>query len=210
MTRCFRKVSWFLRRFRSIFDVWRWRLEGKPAPPPHTVKQRTVKEYAKRFDLKILIETGTCLGDMINATRRTFNTIYSIELDDSLYERVKKKFSKFPHIHILHGDSGKILPDILSSISQPCLFWLDAHYSGGITAKGDRETPILEELQCILNHRILDHVILIDDARCFVGQKDYPIVDEVRALVSNYRPDWIVEVEYDIIRVHRRLREARV
>jgi hypothetical protein len=195
----------FARRVWSIFEVWKWTLKGKPVPIPSRVKQKIVKTYAKQFNLNILIETGTYLGDMVGSTQKFFNEIYSIELSNSLYERAKKRFSKLPHIHIVHGDSGKVLPNLLSSIQQHCLFWLDAHYSGGITAKGNCETSIIKELQCILNHPILDHVILIDDARFFIGQNGYPSLDELRELISKKRRDWIVQVKWDIIRIHRPL-----
>jgi hypothetical protein len=189
----------------SNLEVWRWDFKGYPIPPPRNVKQKIVKAYGEQFNLKLLIETGTYLGDMIDATRKSFNEIYSIELSDSLYEKAKKRFSKFPHIQLLHGDSSLVLPTVLSSINQPCLFWLDAHYSGGITSKKILESPIIEEMSCIMQHPILDHVVLIDDARCFVGLGGYPSIDELRKLVSQYRPDWVLEVNNDIIRIHPQL-----
>ena len=195
----------FARTVWSIFEMWNWSLRGNPVPPPKRVKQKIVKTYAKQFNLKLFIETGTYWGDMVSATQQFFNEIYSIELSDSLYERAKKRFSKFPHIHVIHGDSGQVLPDFLSSIHQQCLFWLDAHYSGGITAKINCETPITEEIQCILKHPILDHVILIDDARCFIGRNGYPSLDELRELISKNRPGWILEVKCDIVRIHQPL-----
>lgn len=140
---------------------------------------------------------------MVKATMHTFKRIYSIELDKVLYRRARRKFSKFSHIDIIHGDSSKILSELLSSISQPCLFWLDAHYSGGISGRGDRETPILNELQQILSHPVSNHIILIDDARLFNGQNDYPNLGELKSLISQYGQDYLMEVKYDIIRIHK-------
>jgi hypothetical protein len=82
----------FARTVWSIFEMWKWSLKGNPVPLPSRVKQKIVKKYAKQFNLKILIETGTYLGDMVSATQQFFNEIYSIELCDSLYERAKKRF----------------------------------------------------------------------------------------------------------------------
>jgi len=79
-----------------------------------------------------------------------------VELSTELYERAKRKFSRYKHISIFKGDSSKVLPEILSQIEEPCLFWLDGHYSKGITATGEKETPILEELKHIFNHPIED------------------------------------------------------
>jgi len=183
--------------------VRNWNRKGNPIPVPDVVKQRTVQEYAKIFSVETFIETGTYLGDMVNAVMDTFNKIYSIELDKTLYEQAKKKFSKHHNISILHGDSSKVLPVILADIREPCLFWLDGHYSGGITAKGDFNTPIIQELNCILDHTIRGHVILIDDAREFNGYNDYPTLEELKKRIFKKYPDWKFDIKDDIIRIHK-------
>lgn len=179
-----------------------WERRGKPLPPPDLVKQRAVKAYGERFSLGTLVETGTFQGNMVFVMRRQFRRIFSIELDQVLYEHAKQRFATMPHITILHGDSSFTLAEILSDINTPCLFWLDAHYSGGVTARGDLETPIVRELRCILDHHVKTHIILIDDARCFVGQNDYPRIDELEAMVHKNRPGLVLEVRDDIIRIH--------
>ncbi|MFX1338887.1 MAG: FkbM family methyltransferase, partial [Promethearchaeota archaeon] len=156
------------------------------------------------FSFDILIETGTAEGEMINATKNIFKKIYSIELDELLYEYTKKRFSKDNHISLYQGDSTKVLPTILSIIKKPCLFWLDAHYSGGITAKGNLETPIISELNSILDTK-LNHVILIDDARLFIGKNDYPTIKEVKELLMKKKSNWVLEVSNDIIRIHKKI-----
>lgn len=194
-------VSKYVQEKQTLQD---WERNGKPIPPPHLAKQKTVKEYAKKFSLSILVETGTYLGDMIDATKKTFNRIVSIELDKNLYEQAKKKFNGFDHISIIHGDSAEMLPKILDDITQPCLFWLDGHYSGGTTRKGELETPIRQELRHILEHPIKGHVVLIDDARCFIGQNDYPTIEELRDLILKEDHDLEFEVKDDIIRIYKR------
>lgn len=189
-------------RYRRTFR--NWNKKGNPIPIPDVIKQRIVKEYAKIFSVETFIETGTYLGDMVDAIRDTFDKIYSIELDTTLYEQAKKKFSKYHNISIFHGDSSKVLPVILADINEPCLFWLDGHYSGGITAKGDFNTPIMQELNCILDHTIVEHVILIDDAHLFTNQDDYPSLEGVRKMVSDKYPDWKFDIKDDIIRIHKR------
>jgi hypothetical protein len=179
-----------------------WMRKGRPVPPPHIVKQHCVLTYRKHFGLDVLIETGTYRGEMVRAVSSAFKEIYSIELSYELYQNAKRLFASLPHIHVLHGDSSKVLPDLLEHIRQPCLFWLDAHYSGKETALADRDTPIMSELSCILSHAVNQHVILIDDTRCFNGQSDYPSLDELREYVLKYHPEWIFRVQDDIIRIH--------
>jgi hypothetical protein len=194
----------FLYDLVTSFRIRHWERQGRPIPPPAFIKQLCVREYGRRFSLSTLIETGTAGGYMISATKNTFARIISIELDPTLYQLAKERFSGFDHIQILQGSSQHVLPGVIASIERPCLFWLDAHYSGPGTAKGNLDTPIMDELQCILNHPVKDHVILIDDARCFVGQNDYPPIREVRDLIAGYRGQaWAFLVKDDIIRIHK-------
>jgi hypothetical protein len=159
-----------------------------------------VKEFGERFSLRLLIETGTFLGDMVYAMRNQFDHIISIELGNVLYLHAVLRFIGQRHIRILHGDSTRVLVEILGWLREPALFWLDAHYSGRVTAKGNIETPIVEEVMAIVAHPIKQHVILIDDARCFNGVGDYPTLHTLRALVA--RPGFVFEVRDDIIRIY--------
>lgn len=195
--------------FELIRPIWRlkalrdWERAGRPAPPPSYFKQQVVRDYAIRFSLDTLIETGTQFGDMVYVNRNTFEKIYSIELDGSLYALAKKRFSSFDHIQIVPGDSGKTLPFVLSKITQPCLFWLDGHAMvGGV--RGELVTPIKQELNFILEHPVHDHVILIDDARLFQGKFDYPTIEEAKEIILHRRPDWVFDVVDDIIRAHEK------
>ena len=180
-----------------------WEREGRPSPPPHIVKEELIRDYAKTFNTRILIETGTYLGDMVHAMKKSFSRIISFELDQTLAAQAQERFGKDSHVEIVQGDSGKLLGHFLTTISEPCLFWLDGHYSGGITAKGALETPIKNELTFILSHPVDGHVILIDDARCFTGENDYPTLDELQDFVNEHKQDWQFQVETDVIRIHR-------
>lgn len=172
---------------------------------PHYGKQKTLLKYASNYELKIMVETGTYKGDMVYALQPYFEKIYSIELGKDLYNKAQERLSKYKNIQLIQGDSGESLSKILENINQPCLFWLDAHYSEGITTKGDMETPIIKELTSIFGHSCISkHVILIDDARCFTGANDYPSIDSLKKYILSKYPDWIMEVKDDIIRVHRR------
>jgi|TARA_B100000315_G_scaffold254685_1_gene296265 hypothetical protein len=153
-------------------------------------KQRTVRDYAKRFSADTFVETGTFRGNMVNTVKDVFSSIRSIELNDTLYREADGRFKKYKHISIIHGDSGEVMP------VKAHLYWLDAHYSAGVTAKS---FPIMKELG-----RIEDFsVILIDDARMFRGG-NYPTVEEVKAYVSKRWPDSDLEVKNDIIRITKR------
>ena len=180
--------------FRGEY-AW-WLVRGKPQPKvPHIVKQRTLAEFAERFKLPVLVETGTNLGHMVNIQKSRFREIYSIELDEWLAARAKRKFAAYPHIHLYQGDSGVVLPTIVPQLKDRCLFWLDAHW-------GDESAPIKKELECIYRHPIRNHVLLIDDARWFDGRGDYLSVDDLREHAAREYPGSVVEVKDDIIRIY--------
>lgn len=176
--------------------VW-WRLRGSPRPKvPHLVKQHTLTQFAEQYNLRVLVETGTNLGHMIRAQKDRFREIYSIELDEWLAARARRKFGDRPNIHLYQGDSGELLPQIIPAIREPCLFWLDAHW-------GDISAPIKKELDSIFRHPVRDHVLLIDDARWFDGRSDYLTMDELRDRTAREFPGFVVEVKDDIIRIYR-------
>lgn len=177
-----------------------WERNGKPSPPPHIVKQKTVEEYRNKYGPDILVETGTYLGEMVEAQRENFKKIYSIELSERLFTKAKKRFKAFSHITILQGDSGIVLNKLVPSIDQPAIFWLDGHYSGGITALGEKECPVPEELNAILESKF-DHVILIDDARLFNGTNDYPTIEEIKGIFRAKGKNYNIETRDDIIRI---------
>ncbi len=81
------------------------------------------------------------------------------------------------------------------------MFWLDGHYSAGFTAKGELETPILAELETILQNN-LNHIILIDDARCFTGNNDYPTKEYLKTYVLGKQKNYKMDVIDDIIRFY--------
>lgn len=177
---------------------------------PHSERVKTVKKSAKVHNIRTLIETGTYEGQMIDACLDHFDRIISIEVNYDMYSKAKDKFAKHSHVTIVHGDSGEILPQILESINEPCLFWLDGHYVSLAPqfSRGTLDTPIWKELKTILNHSVQEHVVLIDDARCFIGpnavSSDYPTIHELREFVQKY-PNLIFEVQQqfsDIIHIY--------
>src|SRR4030095_1836837 len=198
-----RSIPYEVVKYRHDLETRRaWDKQGRPPPLPHIIKQLVIKYYARSFRTSIFVETGTYVGDMVHAVRKQFSRIISFELHQTPCAQGQKRSAADSHVEIIHGDSGKLLGDYLNSIDQPCLFWLDGHYSGGVTAKGALFTPIKNELDSILSHPIEGHVVLIDDARCFTGDDDYPTLDELRTFVAERKPGWLFTVETDVIRLH--------
>jgi hypothetical protein len=190
----------WLRATRHGRELRRWEARGRPAPPPHIVKQNTIRTLAKRFGLNTLVETGTYYGDMVEAMKRHFSQVYSIELSRPLWERAARRFRGDRNVTIIHGDSGAELGRVVRELRQPALFYLDGHYTHRDTARGVKDTPIYEELAHIFGHG-LRHVIVIDDARCFGSDPSYPSMQELRHFVRRSWPTAAIEVADDSIRI---------
>lgn len=174
-------------------SILRW----PPEPSDPTVKQVTVARLGR--GTTCFIETGTYKGDMIEAQRENFEHIATIELDDDLFATAKERFAPHPHISVLHGDSGRVLPEAIKLCPGSTTFWLDGHYSGGVTAGTNSDVPILDELAIIAARKDPRDVILIDDARLFGWRRGYPRISKVRAIAEKFWPDHAFRVESDMI-----------
>jgi hypothetical protein len=181
-------------------DYWYWKLRGEPRRIPHLLKQRAVLEYARRFELKTLVETGTYYGEMIAAVAGRFDQVYSIELDPRLATLAQQRFRGRPHVHVIEGDSQKVVPELLQQIDRRCLWWLDAGYCGWVGEIGN-PNRLGSEFQAILADRRHDHVILMDDADGINGEGNSPTLPELIASIEANYPNRQVEVARNIIRI---------
>lgn len=194
----------FFKNIKEINSYIAWLIRGKPVPPPDYVKEKIIKKYTLMFSPKVFIETGTYYGDKVDTLKNLFTNIISVELDNELYEKAKHRFKNYSNIKIIQGDSSRILPKVLPGISEKILFWLDGHFSEGITKKGNLNTPIMEELEAISHCTITNNVILIDDARLFNGTADYPTIEALKKYIAKKFPRHIMIVANDIIQIYKR------
>ena len=178
-------------------EVLHWVASGCPAPPTPLTKICIVGAYAAASGFARFIETGTHHGRMINFISRLPIEIDTIELGESLYTAACSRFKWYRGVRCHLGDSSVVIDRLLSELVHPAIFWLDAHYSEGDTARGNLETPILAEVRAIARHHIHGHVILIDDVRLF-GRDDYPPISALREILQSTMPDHIDIVRNDI------------
>jgi hypothetical protein len=181
-------------------DYWYWKLRPHPVRSPHLLKQRNVVEYAAKFGLRTLVETGTYYGEMVAAVQDRFDRIYSIECIPELARQAARRFDRDPRIRILEGDSAIVLPELLKSLAEPALFWLDAGYWGWEHLQRDPER-LSAEVEAILGHSVRAHVILMDDARMLNGQNGALTFTDFQSRVASRFPGRAVEVKYDIVRI---------
>jgi len=193
-------TNWSQKKAQAL-EIAAWRLKGSPAPPPHIIKQQTILSYASRFNITLAVETGTFSGEMVAAIKDHFAVVYSIELSKELFKKARKRFHNAANVHLIQGDSARELGLLMKKINTPAIFWLDGHYSGGITAKGATDTPILKELEHILSSAHSGHVIIIDDARLFGTDPAYPTLHELNTFVYAFDDSLTITIKDDSIRI---------
>ncbi len=158
-----------------------------------------IRREARGINAGIFVESGTFLGDTTWEMMSEFRKIHTIEVEPKLAALARERFERKASVSVVEGDSAKHLPDICASLDGPCLFYLDGHYSGGITGMGEKECPLVEELHAIFSHSIHPFVIIIDDARLIGTNPFYPRMDTIRRIISGYAGNHSLEVENDAI-----------
>lgn len=172
-------------------DLPGWFRWGPETGPPRQIKVHHLKSLIRDHGIKLFVETGTKGGNTIAEMANHCKQAYSIEVEKPVYDRTKRQLGDRKNIKLLHGDSGKKLAAVLTEISEPALFWLDAHTS--------TETPIMQELSLISEAACLPHVLVIDDLRHF-GSEYSETVKEIKSFISEKWPQAHIDTEYGAIR----------
>ncbi len=157
------------------------------------------------FHADVFVETGTNFGATTAEAAKVFREVHTIELGHELFQKATKRFENNDNIHVYHGDSSVVLKDLLPHIQGKTVFWLDGHYSGGETARGNENTPIMKEIQLIRQHNIKDAIILIDDIRIFCKNPNpasivygYPTLRELFSAILTIDHTYCFEIIGDV------------
>ncbi len=157
---------------------------------PTRAKRSLLRATARSHSTRVLVETGTYTGETAWAMRHEFDRIETIELEPTLARLARIRFARTPNVHVHEGDSAAVLPRILDSLTQPALFWLDAHPCTDRSAR-DAPVPLLAEIAAIARNHVGGHVILVDDMR-LMGGPGYPESDEL--VPAGYRLEQVGDV----------------
>jgi hypothetical protein len=186
---------------------WRdWADREFAAPSPHFVKQRVLLRNGLRD--ATWVETGTYMGDTTSVLSKVAKMVYSIEPEPTLFSKAEQRFSNTSNVKIIKGLSEDVLPKLLPTIGGDVCFWLDGHYSAGVTLKGPQDTPILNELTVIGRHitQMSKIVVMVDDVRCFDPTNPeysaYPPVDVLVDWARKHNLIWHIEHDIFIARNH--------
>jgi len=112
------------------------------------------------------IETGTHNGDTIFTMDTYFDKLYTIEFSEKYYTNTKSKYNG-NKINFILGDSSVVFEELLPTIEDKTIFFLDGHWSGGDTGHSVKDCPLIEEITSINNLFMNEAIIIIDDFRLF-------------------------------------------
>lgn len=187
--------------FQGEADLYmEWRARYFASPPPDIIKKIHLIGTLNKLPREntVFIETGTYLGTTAKLIAELGYKVYTIELSEELHRQAQPLLEPLG-VTCLQGDSGSILKDLLADMSAATnlLFWLDGHYSGGVTSKGSSDTPITRELFAIENHikrMDADIIVKVDDIREF-GEGDYPSLDRLVEFSNRNFMAWTIQLD---------------
>ena len=182
-----------------------WKERRFAAPSPTYVKKQVILRNG--LANAIWVETGTYKGDTSALISVNSKQVYTIEPADQLFTDAKQRFSTYENVEVIHGTSENIFPSLLPTLKGNINFWLDGHYSTGITFQGSKDCPLIEELAEIEKNlsNFPQIVILIDDVRYCVNPQvhqfsGYPKLDTLVAWALRNGLYWHIEHDTMIIK----------
>lgn len=171
-----------------LLDLVRF-ANGAPANLHSLMKYRVIRALAGRVNADCLIETGTFRGVMAARCARVFKTVLTVELDARLAAQAKAFLAKYRNVTVYQGDAVAQLPQMLAHPgANRCVIFLDAHYSGGDTARGEVPEPALAEFDIMARHIERIAGIVVDDFRCFGVEHGFPTKAQLVAAAERHFP----------------------
>lgn len=154
----------------------------EPFNGDHFIEKKFL-ELKDKFEIKTIVETGTCLGSSTIFFAKNFEKVITIESNLEYQSIAIARCQKegINNVEFLLGDSSKILLDSLTKLgTETVMFFLDAHW-------GDN-CPLIAELQQIEKSEVMP-VIAIHDF--FTGDQRLGF-DSIHGQRFEY--DWILPV----------------
>lgn len=168
-----------------------------------SIPQALVSAFTDNLNIPNFVETGTYKGNSAIWAASNFDKVYTIEISPELSKYAASRPDAKENIEFIVGSSKTEMPKLVERINGPALYWLDGHWCMNAGGKDD-ECPLMDELIAI--SKLQDSIILIDDARCFLGllppphrAEDWPRIDEIFALIKEKFPEHTTTIVDDVI-----------
>ena len=174
----------------DVFQIASFRFSN-----PHSLmKFFQIDSLRKRTRATQFIEAGTYLGLTAERCSRTFQKVYTIELDHELVRKASPRLSRHKNIELIEGDASICLEQILErpDVNDVVIFW-DGHACGAYAQSGVNSPddviatePVMAGLSRIFSwsHKIKG--IIVDDFRLFGEQEGFPTKAELIGLLENF------------------------
>lgn len=165
-------------------------------PGPQCIKHIVMKRHS--LPDATWVETGTHEGESSSVLSRFANRVVTLEPSAHYFDVATRNLSHLKNVEIVNKSSEEYFEKLLCGLSGNVCFWLDGHYSGGETFKGEVDTPLLLELNAIRRHKKkLDNIsVLIDDFRLSYYQPNvYPSPKQLAAWAESVDLNWTVEAD---------------
>jgi hypothetical protein len=182
-----------------------WREHSYLENSPQLVKEEVFVTYG--IQNAQWVETGTYMGTTTNFLADRFAYVHSIEPGIDLFKQAVERFMG-RNVKLYNDVSENVLPELLPQLSGEINFWLDGHYSAGVTFKGDKDCPVEDELNAISESLSLFSkvTILIDDVRCFLpgpdDYGDYPSIDYLVDWARKHQFNWRIVHDIFVMKNH--------
>jgi SAM-dependent methyltransferase len=165
--------------FKTWVEHLRWIFSGaKNETASPLAKRRSLLAKLRSCNLHVVIETGTFLGDTTHFLASRGYSVVTVEVEPRLAAWARARFDGVANVRVIEGDSEQLMTGLIADLDQPALFYLDGHYSGSGTGKGQHETSVVREVEAILRDAPSGSFVIIDDARCFGRLPDYPPIHD--------------------------------
>lgn len=118
----------------------------------------------------LAIETETYIGHATRKLSWFANYAIIIEANSSEYLKSKRTFQCLQNVTKLYGDSLDLIAQVVPQNQTRCVFWRDAHHTGGKTADSLNSYPLDSKLsQMLPSGQSTTSINLIDDSRGSIG-----------------------------------------
>ncbi len=179
-----------------------------------TVDLKLASDLRNLLGLRRAVETGTFRGGTARSLATVFDDVVTIELSPELHRAAELALRDASRVRALQGHSALRLAE-LTDPAAPTLYYLDGHWSGGVTGGVEDECPVLAELAA-MGDGCSDDCIIVDDARLFTSAppaphraEQWPTLMEVIDAIRERHPSHLVTLLNDqVVATPQRARPA--
>lgn len=149
-----------------------------------------VTDLRRKWKLKSFVETGTFEGHTTELAAVVFDEVWTCDIDPDMVVKAQERLQPYTNVRISVERSANFLRRIKPLVTQPIMYWLDAHWCGG--RKLAKECPLLDELKAIgsLNG---NSVILIDDIELMEkppprphNPRQWPTLQQIKDVINSW------------------------